>query len=72
MEIILPLSEMTVADKLAVIERVWDDLSRNPEDIPSPSWHADVLAARQKEIDEGRAKFVPLEEFRKDIEKELR
>jgi putative addiction module component (TIGR02574 family) len=72
MDLALPLNEMTAAEKLRAIEILWDDLARNPDDIPSPSWHEEVLKARQKEIDEGRAKFIPLEEFRESIEKEIR
>ena len=72
MDIALPLSEMTAVEKLRAIEIIWDDLSQHPEDIPSPPWHEEVLKARQKEVDEGRAKFIPLEEFRESIEKEIR
>jgi putative addiction module component (TIGR02574 family) len=72
MDIALPLSEMTTVEKLRVIEVIWDDLAKNPEDVPSPPWHEEVLKARQKEIEEGRAKFIPLEEFRRSIEKEIR
>lgn len=72
MDIVLPLHEMTVAEKLRAMEVLWDDLSRNPDDIPTPAWHAEVLAARQKEIDEGRAKFIPWEECRESLHKEIR
>ena len=70
MSISLPLNEMTVAEKLQAIEVLWDNLHRNPKDVPSP-WHQEVLADRQREIDEGRAKFIPLDEFRRSIEKEI-
>jgi putative addiction module component (TIGR02574 family) len=69
---VLPLEQMTVAEKLQAIEVLWDDLARHPEDIPSPAWHGDVLADRQRQIEEGRAKFVPLDEFRRSIEEEIR
>ncbi len=72
MELVLPLDQMTVAEKLHAIEVLWDDLSRHPEDIPSPPWHADVLAERQRQIDEGQAKFIPFDEFRQRIQEETR
>jgi len=62
---------MTVAEKLQAIEVIWEDLARNPNEIPSPAWHAEVLAERERLVKEGKAKFIPLEEFRKDIEKEI-
>jgi putative addiction module component (TIGR02574 family) len=72
MDIALPLDQMTVAEKLHVIEMVWDDLSRNSSDIPTPAWHEEVLAARQRQVDEGRAKFIPFEEFSQRIREETR
>jgi putative addiction module component (TIGR02574 family) len=71
MQLVLPLTEMTVAEKLQLMEVLWDDLSRNPENVPSPAWHEEVLAERQRQIDEGRAKFLSLEEFRESIKKEI-
>ena len=43
MSIKLPLDEMTVQEKLAAMESLWEDLSRSPEAIESPAWHKDVL-----------------------------
>ena len=70
MDIALPLHEMTTADKLSVMERLWDDLCREPENLPSPAWHEEVLADRQRQIEEGKAKFISLDEFRQSIQKE--
>jgi hypothetical protein len=39
MEITLPLEEMTVREKLALMETLWEDLARTPEAIESPAWH---------------------------------
>ena len=72
MDLALPLNEMTTADKLFIMELLWDDLCRTPEDLPTPAWHEEVLADRQREIDEGKAKFLSLDEFRRSIEKETR
>lgn len=45
----LPLDEMTTAEKLQMLELLWTDLSRQPEDVPSPSWHGDVLREREQQ-----------------------
>jgi putative addiction module component (TIGR02574 family) len=71
MAIVLPLNEMTVEEKLQAIEAIWDDLARNPRNLPLPAWHKDVLEARQKDIEEGRAKFIPLDEFRRIVQEKL-
>jgi putative addiction module component (TIGR02574 family) len=52
------LEKMTVAEKLALMERLWDDLSRRPENVPSPQWHGDVLAQRMAVVRDGRTDFV--------------
>ena len=53
----LPLSEMSRADKLRVMEELWDDRCRSPEGVPSPAWHGEVLAARAQRVAEGEAEF---------------
>ena len=58
MDISLPLDKMTNLDKIAGMEKLWDDLCRDPESIPSPEWHKEVLEAREKAVKEGRAKFT--------------
>ena len=39
MSVDLPLEDMTLPEKLALLERLWSDLSRRPHDVPSPQWH---------------------------------
>ena len=58
MELLLPLDQMTTPDKLRALEQIWEDLCRSPESSPCPSWHADVLEAREKRIREGSSHFT--------------
>ena len=44
MTINLPIDTMSISEKLQVIELVWDSIRRNPDDAPSPDWHAELLA----------------------------
>ena len=53
----IPLNEMTTAEKLQAIEEIWADLERTSEEIPSPGWHGDVLAAREGRVREGTSQF---------------
>jgi len=41
---------MTTAEKLRAIEAIWADLQRAPEEVTSPGWYADVLAAREERV----------------------
>jgi hypothetical protein len=42
----IALENLSVADKILLMERLWEDLSRRPSDVPSPDWHGDILAER--------------------------
>ncbi|NQU39529.1 MAG: addiction module protein [Lentisphaerae bacterium] len=48
---------MTTVDKLKALEEIWNDLQRTPDDVPAPSWHADVLHAREDRVREGSSQF---------------
>jgi len=50
MAVTLQLEKMTTSDKLAAMELLWDDLSRDAESVPSPAWHGDVLEAREASV----------------------
>lgn len=72
MDISLPLDKMTSLDKIAMIEKLWDDLCRDTETIPSPTWHKDILEAREKEINQGRAKFTSFDEAKERIRNQIK
>jgi putative addiction module component len=58
---------MSTEEKLAVLEAIWDDLSRNEEQLPVPDWHKRVLDQRQSEIDRGEATFIDWEAAKRRI-----
>jgi putative addiction module component (TIGR02574 family) len=68
---VLPLGQMTVEEKLQLMEILWDDLSQNAADVPSPAWHGEVLADRERAIKEGRTQFLPFDEFQKRIRENI-
>ena len=67
MELQIPLDKMTTLDKLRALERIWDDLQRKPDDVPSPSWHSDVLQAREARVKEGSSQFLDWSEAKSRI-----
>ena len=68
----MPLDKMTISERLREMERLWDDLCRNPEDVPSPSWHEAVLAEREKLVSQGKMSFTDLDEAKERIRKATR
>ena len=67
MPITLPLKEMTLQEKHAAMESLWEDLARTPEAIESPAWHKDILDERRQRIAEGKARFVDWEKAKAEI-----
>lgn len=71
MPINLPLKDMTLQEKLAVMESLWKDFARTPEAIESPAWHKDILDERRQRLAEGQSRFVDWETAKADIRHKL-
>jgi putative addiction module component (TIGR02574 family) len=68
----ISLDSLSVSEKLILMERLWDDLSRRPADLPSPDWHGDVLAERREAVREGKSAFVDWDEAKKRLRDRLK
>jgi hypothetical protein len=55
------LKQMSVPDKLRLMEELWQDLSRNERDVPSPEWHGTVLADRERKLASGEDRLLDWE-----------
>jgi hypothetical protein len=66
----LPLSEMSVEEKLQAMEALWEDLSRNA-DLESPAWHEEVLVGRERQLEAGEASFIDWEQAKAHIRKRV-
>ena len=67
----LPLKEMTLEEKLAAMESLWEDLARSPEAVESPAWHKEVLDERRQRVADGKARFVDWEQAKAEIRKKI-
>lgn len=72
MPVNLPLDEMSVEEKLQLLEAVWADLSRLPDEIESPSWHKDVLEQTEKRVETGEATFSDWQKAKSSIRDRLK
>lgn len=66
MSLVLPLDQMTVAEKLQAMEALWADLSRN-EQLDSPAWHEEILRRRA-----GEDNFVEWEAAKQQLRARLK
>ena len=53
----LPLDRLTLAQKLHLMEAIWDDLGRQKEPLASPQWHEDILEDRESALAAGKVTF---------------
>jgi len=58
------ITRMSKIERLQTMEAIWDSLIHEKSEIESPEWHRDTLAGRKKNIEEGKAEFLSIEELR--------
>ena len=58
------IERMPVTERLQAMDQVWDSLTRDGDEIPSPDWHQEVLADRKARAQRGEAKFLTLDQLR--------
>ncbi|MBO8143308.1 MAG: addiction module protein [Thermodesulfobacterium sp.] len=63
----IQLNNLTIEDKLKLIEFIWNDLLKTEKDVPSPDWHKDELLVREKRVKENKEKILSWQEAKKDI-----
>jgi Putative addiction module component len=68
----LPLDQMSVEEKLQVMEAIWTDLSRDPHGLESPGWHKEALEETQKRIESGEGVFSDWEKAKISIRDRLK
>ena len=62
---------MTLEEKLAAMELLWEDIAHSLEAIESPDWHNEVLDERRHRVAEGNAKFTDWETAKTEIRNKL-
>jgi len=63
----LSLDQMTIKEKLQIMEELWRDLCSNQDQIPVPQWHKDLLDNREEALRKGQARLLDWETVKKRI-----
>jgi len=58
------IDKLSVAERLRVMEQLWDGLCRDAKEMSSPDWHREVLADRKVRAERGDAKLLTLGQLR--------
>jgi putative addiction module component (TIGR02574 family) len=56
------IKAMTPAERLRVMELIWQSLSETKQESPSPDWHGEVLSARLAKLEAGEGAFLSIRE----------
>lgn len=67
----ITIDQMTTTEKIRTMEDIWDDLCRHAAEIPSPSWHRDVLSQREESVSKSAETFTDWETAKNRIREKL-
>ncbi|WP_223293881.1 addiction module protein [Pelodictyon phaeoclathratiforme] len=56
------------AERLQLMEDLWETLSNEDNNLQSPAWHQEILEERMDLINTGQAEYVTIEELKKRIQ----
>ena len=65
------LRQMSVPEKLRLMEDLWHDLSQNERNVVSPEWHGEVLAERERKLASGEDSLVDWETAKRQLRTRL-
>jgi putative addiction module component (TIGR02574 family) len=61
------VSRLSKSEQLQAMEWLWASLSKKPDQVESPEWHGDVLAARKAKVDSGEAQFLSIAQLKERL-----
>jgi hypothetical protein len=67
----LPVSQLSLAQKLDLMETLWAELSRDEKALKSPAWHETVLKDREEGFAAGKATISDWDQAKKRIKKRV-
>jgi len=65
------ISRLSREEKLKVMEAIWEDLSRDAEQVESPEWHREALEETERRFQSGQEGVVDWQEAKKELRKQF-
>jgi len=63
----IEIKHLSRAEKLRVMEAIWEDLSREDEEVESPDWHQKALQETERRYSENQEKIVDWQAAKKEL-----
>ncbi len=67
----ISVSQLTLGQKLDLMEAIWDDLTKNDEILDSPDWHSTILKDRDEAPSAGKISISDWKEAKKRIKRNV-
>ncbi|MHC9538748.1 MAG: addiction module protein [Vulcanimicrobiota bacterium] len=67
----IPLSQLSFAQKLYLMETLWADLTKDEKTFKSPAWHKTILKDREKALEAGKVTVTDWEQAKKRIKRKV-
>ena len=55
---IAEIRELPLAEKLQIMEAIWEDLRSHADQVLVPQWHKDLLDERRRAVEAGREEVL--------------
>jgi len=59
--------DLSPAEKLQLVENLWDDLAKSPDSVPVHAWQMDEVARRRANLTQNAKSAVSWEEAQRQI-----
>ena len=69
MQSTIDIRHLSKAEKLRVMEDIWEDLSKEEGELDSPDWHREALRKTERRFSSGQEKVVDWETAKKELRK---
>ena len=70
MTVPLNFNEISIQDKFVILEELWESMTHDAAANGfTPDWHLDILAKREKSIENSQSSFSDLEDAKKRLQK---
>ena len=66
---VIEIKKLSREEKLRVMEAIWEDLSREDEQVESPDWHREALQETDQRHRSGREKIRDWHDAKKELRK---
>ena len=65
----IEIKHLSREEKLRIMEAIWEDLSREEEQVESPQWHREALEETDRRCQSGQEGVVDWQEAKKELRK---